>query len=77
MLAIQLKQAFDHKLAFALPYVLGVHAIEGTFGKAQVVNGIQYIGFAHPILSQEEVYLAVESKVCPFIIFKVEKCELF
>ena len=55
MMAIQLKQAFDHKLGFALPYVLGVHAIEGTFGKAQVVNSIQYVGFAHPFFPRKSL----------------------
>jgi hypothetical protein len=53
---IRLKGSLDHRKFMLMPDVLRINGIKITLAKAQVMNGIQYIGLSNAIVSNKTIY---------------------
>lgn len=53
--------------------MLAIHWQKGTFGQAQVVDGIQEIGFTGPVFTEKAIDLRVELQLLPLVIFELDQ----
>ena len=54
-------------------YVLLVGAVKIAFGKAQVVNSIQQVGFTHAVITYDTVDLLLEVHCPVFMVLKIKE----
>jgi hypothetical protein len=57
------------------PYILLVCSVEVAFGEADIVYGIEDIGFAHAIIANEAIHFFRKSEIQLFVIFEISKVD--
>jgi hypothetical protein len=57
------------------PDILLVGRIEIAFGQADVVYGIQDIGFAHAVVAYEAIDFFRKNKIKLFVVFEISKVD--
>ncbi len=70
---LQFKISFDSKAASALLHTTGICPGEVAFGKAEVVNSIQQVGFANAIIATNAHYPVAEIKCLVRVVFKLKQ----
>lgn len=70
---IFLKFPIYHKKILFVFYVLGGHGIKVAFSKGKMVNGIQNIGFAYPIVAHKTIYFGIEIEIFGCKVFIINK----
>src|SRR5512139_3259423 len=68
-----LKSALDHCKLLLMPDVLGIDGIKITFAQAQVMNGIEYIGFSDPVIPDKTIYAGGKRNLCIFEVLKIQQ----
>ena len=64
--------AFYAKALLAMMHINGIVAAEITFGKAEIMNGIQQVGFAYAIAAANAYNTGRKNMVLLYIIFKLD-----
>ena len=60
---------------FAKKNVLLVGVAKIAFGEAEIINGIQHIGFTDSVVSYQAVYLSGKQKLSLWVVLKLEECK--
>jgi len=69
--AVTHEAAVDGKIFLAMPDVLGIPLVEKTLAKRKVMDGIQEVCLAYPVISRKAVDLIGKDQVGQFVIFKI------
>ena len=75
--AVQVVDALQHHHLFSVSDVLRVYAACCALGEGQKVDGIEHIGLAFTIATEEAVYLRREVEFCGSYVAIVQNCEVF
>lgn len=54
--------SLNHEELLVVPYVERIDALQGTFTKREVVDGIEQVGFPHTVIAQQAVELGREQQ---------------
>jgi hypothetical protein len=54
--SIALKKSMNGKKSLTMPYILLIYRVEIAFGKRQIINCIQQIGFTCSIVTNKAIY---------------------
>lgn len=55
--------------------ILNIRWIKRTFREREVMDGIQYIGFARPIFAHNAINRSIECKIYLSMVLKIEKAQ--
>ena len=55
--------AINNKKILAMPYVLSIGGIKKTFTEREIMDGIEEIGLAYPVISREAIDLVGKDQI--------------